>query len=145
MMPPGRLVLLDTNVVVHYVRGSEVSQRIEAEFNLLHRTERPLISVVSIGEMRALTRKFGWGQRNTATLEHLLRELVVVDISSREVLDAYGQISHWTESSGQRMGQQNDMWIAATAHATQAHLITTDQDFDVLDPEWVDRTYIEPR
>lgn len=145
MTPPDGLVLLDTNVVVQYVRGSEVSKRIESQFQLRHRTERPLISVVSIGEMRALTRKFGWGSRKTETLENLLRELVVVDIGTREILEAYGEISHWTEARGQRMGQQNDMWIAATAHATDAHLITTDQDFQVLEPEWVNQTYIQPR
>lgn len=139
------LVLLDTNVVVQYVRGNEVSRRIESRFQLRHRTERPLISVVSIGEMRALTRKFGWGPKKIAILESLVRELVVVDISSREVLEAYGEISHWTEATGQRMGQQNDMWIAATAHATEAHLITTDRDFYVLEPKWVNQTYIEPK
>ena len=142
MTETASLYLLDTNIVVQYVRGSELSKEIESRFNLLHRTERPLISVVSIGELEALARRLGWGSKKIQALENHLRELVVVDISSQEVLKAYGEISSWTEDEGKRMGQQNDLWIAATAHASGAHLITADSDFDVLDARWISRTFI---
>lgn len=144
MTPNRQLHLLDTNIVVQYVRGNELSQRIEAQFNLRHQEERPLISVVSVGELKALGRKLSWGAKKVQTLENQLRELVVVDISSRGVLDAYAEISHWTESEGKKMGQQNDMWIAATARATGAHLLTTDTDFDELHPRFLRRTFIDP-
>ena len=42
------------------------------------------------------------------------------------------------------MGQQNDLWIAATAKALDAHLVTTDKDFDVLHPDHLRRTWIDP-
>lgn len=145
-MSPGtkQHYLLDTNIVVQYVRGSEVAQRIEAQLNLRQQRKRPLISVVSIGELEALARKLKWGQSKVRALRTLVRELVAVDISSREVFDAYGEISAWTEGLGMRMGQQNDIWIAATARATGAHLITTDKDFDDLDPRFLRRTLIPP-
>lgn len=145
MTTQSELFLVDTNVVVHYVRASTVADEVESRFNLRHRQERPLLCVVSIGELFALTRKLNWGKAKREELTQLLRELVLVDISSGPVLDAYGEISHWTESQGRKMGQQNDIWIAAVAKATGAHLITTDTDFDTLHPEHIRRTYIDPR
>jgi len=38
-----------------------------------------------------------------------------------------------------------DLWIAATAHATGARLLTTDKDFDHLHPAFVQRDWIDPR
>jgi predicted nucleic acid-binding protein len=36
------------------------------------------------------------------------------------------------------------LWIAATAHATGARLLTTDHDFDHLDPTFLARDWIDP-
>lgn len=144
-MTEGELFLVDTNVVVHYVRASWLADEVESRFNLRHRQERPLLCVVSIGELFALTRKLNWGEKKREQLTQLIRELVVVDINSGPVLEAYGEISHSTESEGKKMGQQNDLWIAAVAKATGAHLITTDTDFDTLHPGHIRRTYIDPR
>lgn len=74
-------------------------------------------------------------------LEALLRELVVVPIDSRPVLDRFAEFHSWTKSIGRTIGH-NDLWIAATAAATGAHLVTTDADFDPLHPERIRRTMI---
>jgi len=39
---------------------------------------------------------------------------------------------------------KNDLWIAATAHVTGATLLTTDKDFDHLDPQFLVRVWINP-
>ena len=39
---------------------------------------------------------------------------------------------------------KNDLWIAATAKATGATLLTTDKDFDHLYPGQINRIYIDP-
>lgn len=39
---------------------------------------------------------------------------------------------------------QNDMWIAATAKATGATLLTTDRDFDHLQGEHIRRVWLDP-
>jgi len=101
--------------------------------------------VVSVGELGALAKKLGWGQRKQAHLMDLVRELVVVDINSRQVLESYAELSHWTERRGQKMGQQNDLWIAATAKATGATLVTTDKDFDPLHSHHIQRFWVDPR
>lgn len=136
------LLLLDTNVVLHVVRGNEIGQRVDSLFQIRHRPDRPLISVVSIGECLALARYWNWGAAKLATLEQLLRELVVVDIQSREILERFAELHSWAHAHGRALGD-NDLWIAATAAAATAHLITTDADFDPLHPQHVRRTYIQ--
>lgn len=38
---------------------------------------------------------------------------------------------------------QNDMWIAATAHAIEAVLVSTDRDFEHLHDAWIDFVYVD--
>ena len=146
MIPPDALILLDTNVLIHLVRGNELGRRIDADHQLLGRADRPIISVVTIGETLSLARQFNWGQAKAEKLRELLREFPVVDINSEPVLTLYAELDHFSRSNGRRMGK-NDVWIAACAVATDAWLLTCDQDFDVLADagrvrrEWVDPTW----
>ena len=39
--------------------------------------------------------------------------------------------------------KQNDIWIAATAYASQATLLTTDKDFAHLHNIWVGYAYVD--
>lgn len=135
------LLLLDTNIVIHLIRNNEVGMRADAAFQIRHRSDRPLISVVTIGECLSLARQFQWGTGKIEALEALLRELVVVNIDSRPILERYGEFHSWTKSIGRTLGH-NDLWIGATAAATGAHLITTDADFDPLHPNHLRRTII---
>ena len=105
--------------------------------------ERSLISVVTVGEALALSRRLSWGRSKREALEALLLDLVVVDISD-EVLDLYAEVDVCLRRAGKPI-QQNDMWIAATAIASGAHLLTTDKDFDPLYPAHLDRTWIDPQ
>ena len=141
LAPERELLLLDTNIILHLIRGKETARRVDELFQIRHRTERPLISIVSVGEALALSRKWAWGEQKRGDLEELMRELVIVDIRSRDVLDHFAELHSFTRSHGRIIGD-NDLWIAATAAATGAHLITTDADFDILHPDRIRRTLI---
>lgn len=141
MSARSELLLLDTNIVIHLLRDNEIGRRVDASFQIRHRADRPLISIVTIGECLSLVRQFKWGTQRIEALEALLRELVIVPIDSRPVLDRFGEFHSWTKSIGRTLGH-NDLWIAATAAATGAHLITTDADFDPLHPDYIRRTII---
>lgn len=134
-------LILDTNIVIHLIRNNEVASRIDAAFQIRHRSDRPLISVVSIGECLSLARQFKWGAAKRQDLEALLREFLVVGIDTRPVLDRFGEFHAYTRSIGRTLSD-NDLWIAATAAATGARLVTTDHDFDPLDPLYIRRTII---
>lgn len=138
------LLLLDTNIIVHLIRGNEIARRVDSLFHLRHRPERPLISVVTVAEGLALALQFGWGEAKVASLEELLTELVVVDVHQQGVLRAYAEIADFVRRQGRALSD-NDIWIAATSVATGAHLITADRDFDPLDPRFLKHTWIDPK
>jgi tRNA(fMet)-specific endonuclease VapC len=139
----GDRFVLDTNVIVQLLRWNEVGRRIDARFGLLAATTVPLISAVSLGEARSLARQWSWGAERIARLHaHLLR-FVVVDIRREPILSHYVEIDDASKTAGRKMNP-NDVWIAATAAATSATLLTTDRAFDHLDPSLVRYTWIDP-
>jgi predicted nucleic acid-binding protein len=52
-------------------------------------------------------------------------------------------IDAYCESIGHRMGK-NDIWIAAAANVTGAMVVTTDKDFDHLQPDFLTVHWIDP-
>lgn len=142
MIAGDRLVLLDTNILVYLTRWDEVGQSINSSFELLSRSERPLLSYVTVAEVLSLSRKFGWGEEKTSFVYRMERKLVTVPIEDERILDEYVRIDRFSESVGETMGK-NDIWIAATAAATEAVLLTTDSDFDHLDGGFVSRFLVD--
>ena len=143
-MQPNVVYLLDTTILVHLVRASSLGRGIVAQYQLLDQPFKPLISVVTVGEALKLGRELGWGQEKINKLRDLLRELTWVDINHEDILAAYAEIAHFSDTSGQKKGQ-NDYWIAATAKATGATLLTADKDFDHLHGVHIQRIYIDPQ
>jgi len=142
MSTVSRLLLLDTNIVIHLVRGSVVGRRVDARFQLRTRPERPLISVVTLGEALAFATYRNWGQEQIARLKELLRECVSINITTESVIERYAEIHTFLTRSGRKLSD-NDVWIAACASATRATLLTTDKDFDPVAGPYVDRIWID--
>ena len=138
-----KLYILDTNMLVHLVRGSEVWARVRSAYQPLLTDPRPLVSVVSIGELRSLAIQFRWQQSKLDQMEFCLGYFRKVTIDDPDVLRAYSVIDAHLCSSGQPLGK-NDVWIAATAATNRATLLTTDRDFDRLTPQFIDREWIDP-
>jgi tRNA(fMet)-specific endonuclease VapC len=138
-----QLFILDTNILVHLIRDSPIGRLVARQFDLLNPYSTQLISVVTAGEIRALAKKRCWGLRRIEALKDLVRELVVLPLGSEPVLSTYAEIDCHLQKAGLHMGQ-NYMWIAATAAAAKAHLLTTDKDFDPLYPDRLTRTWIDP-
>jgi len=147
VIAPDDLLLLDTNVLIHLIRGKDAGVRIREELGLVERSERPIISIVTVGEVRALALKLGWGDGKRVALNELIRQLVIVGIDSDEVLTRYAEIDYYSEKVAKpaRPFGQNDTWIAASCSAYGAHLVTTDRDFDHLTPRFIERTRVDGR
>ncbi len=135
--------LLDTNVVLALIRANPLGQFLDHQYRLRAALSRSMICVVTVGEMLSLVRQFGWGQTKRDELERLLDEVVWLDINRPDILDAYGEVDHFSLTQGHKLGK-NDAWIAATAKATGATLLTTDPDFDHLHGSHIDRIWIHP-
>jgi predicted nucleic acid-binding protein len=131
---------------VHLIRGKTIGQRIAREHLLTQRPDKPFISIVTVGELKALALKLGWGATKQQVLTELVGELVVVNLNQGDILDRYAKIDHYSErvaKPARRMGK-NDMWIAATAAALDAHLITTDSDFNHLEATHIRLVRVDP-
>lgn len=137
------LYLLDTNILLAYVRRGDLFRRIEATYALSTVLPVPAISVVSEGEIRALAEEFSWGTAKRNVMETLLAGLTVFPLPFDNVIEKYVQASEFSRRAGRVLGK-NDLWIAATAIATQTTLLTTDKDFDVFSPVLLARDWINP-
>ena len=135
--------LLDTNVLLELLRGNDLGEALDARFGLRSSLGSSMICVVTVGEMLALARKFGWGTTKFDKLRRMLDQLVWIDISNPQLLDAYAEIDQFSETKGRKMGK-NDIWIAATAKVTGIPLLTTDPDFDHLEGTHLTRIWIDP-
>lgn len=134
--------ILDTGIIVHVLRGSPLGGHLIEDHQLRARNDVPLLSVVSIGELLSLARQFNWGVDKIQYMQEVVGELVIVDINSQPVLEAYAEIDAWGRSKGLSLGK-NDLWIAASAAATNSTLLTADKDFDPLQ-QFIHRIYFDP-
>jgi len=131
----------DTNIVIHYLRESEVMHGVEQQFNPFDTANEIWICVVSIGEIKSIAIQSKWGTKRLQQLASLLDMLNPIDIWSEDILDRYAEIDAFSQGKhpAHRLGQsarnmgKNDLWIAATASILGAQLLTTDGDFDHLD------------
>jgi len=135
--------LLDTSVVVQLLRGKKIGKRIDAEYDLSGNLHQCAVSVVTVGEMYALARQFGWGAKKLAALAEALDKVVRIDIAYDDVLKAYGEVATSARKRGIAIGQ-NDLWIAATAHVSGMTLLTTDRDFAPFDPDFLKQVWTDP-
>ncbi len=138
-----RRFVLDTNILVFYVRGHAIYHKAEVQCNLTGNDAFLIISAVTKGEMHSFAEQNQWGSKKLSILEKVLDSFFMVDIigSDVEMIKAYTEIDAYSQGklsrlkspfSPRNMGK-NDLWIAATAHVTGATLVTTDADFDHLD------------
>jgi tRNA(fMet)-specific endonuclease VapC len=133
--------VLDTNILIHYLRQSDVAKRIDKQYNPLDSTRHePIISVVTVGEIRAIAKINHWGQTRLDRFNDLCQELIIADINTEDVIERYAEIDAFSQGkltdipltiSARNMGK-NDLWIAATASILDATLLTTDLDFGHL-------------
>ncbi len=137
------LYLLDTNILLAYVRRGDLFQRIEAAYALTSAVSVPGISIVTEGEIRALADEFSWGKAKREVMETLLAGLTVHPLPFANVIENYVEVAEYSRKAGRVLGK-NDLWIAATAKTTGATLLTTDKDFDHLAPALLARDWINP-
>lgn len=137
--------LLDTGVVGAIGYGGELARRIDERTGIRSAMWRPLICVVTRGEIVAFMHDQGWGQRRRDGVEELMKNLVSVSIDDAQIWDAFAELKNFAKPNGWSIGD-NDLWIAGTAKVLGATLLTTDKDFDPLDDAGlIDRIYFPPK
>ena len=143
--------VLDTNIILLYLKDNKTKKFIEDNYGPFKPGNNPIISIVTIGEIRSLALRNNWGERRIKIVEEFMNELIVVEIRFNDLINAYAEIEAFSQGklkkkplkiSSRNMGK-NDLWIAATTYVTNSKLITTDQDFEHLDGEYFEVILIE--
>lgn len=150
-----RRFLLDTNILLGLAREAAWARRAYNQFHLNDPDVISFTSVVCKGEILAIAERNGWGRKKRTILDNMLREFPDLPIQDPAILSAYALIDAWSggkpvsapgeappPKSAVTMGK-NDLWIAATAHASGAILLSTDRDFEHLDPVWLKHEKID--
>lgn len=101
--PPG-LMVLDTSVVLYLARGNDHGQRIDAKYNQRKRPDRPMISIVTLGELLGFVTCRGWGQARTDELDGVVRELVVIGINGA-IVKKYALFHDFLLKNRKKVGQ----------------------------------------
>ena len=127
------LIAIDTNALVHWLRQDSTGQHLLQQYALDQRAERPVLSTVVEGEIRGLARFWHWERPNSNDSMRFWRNWCEwtrdIQISSQNSADLY-----FEDQQGRHNTGENDLWIAATAKATGAVLLTCDADFGWLSP-----------
>ena len=134
--------LLDTNILLHYIRNSATSVLIEEKYNLFGQEDKPqVISAVTVGEIRSIALQNNWGKAKINRLEEMLTRFILVSIKNEQIFNRYAEIDAFSQNkltdkplnnTARNMGK-NDLWIAATASVLGIPLLTSDKDFAHLD------------
>ena len=144
--------LLDTNIVLIYIRDTELTRRLESRLNLLRTENNLVLSVVTLGELLSISKQNSWGQSKIQQMERILSRFVIADIHVQTIIERYAEIDAFSQGrltgtssdfSSRNMGK-NDIWIAATASVLGLELLTTDKDFDHLHGNFVKLNRIDP-
>jgi tRNA(fMet)-specific endonuclease VapC len=122
--------LLDTNILLHWIRGKAVATALETQFQFSASPFKPVICEVSLGELYAFARNPKWGEWGAAKLkkfDELRRQLVAIDISAPEIVSAYADIATAAHNNNWPIfHEQNDLWIAAATKVSGLTLLTMD-------------------
>jgi tRNA(fMet)-specific endonuclease VapC len=145
--------LLDTGVLIGYVRGAAFAGYVDIKYSPVIAPNVVTTSVVSVAELHSLALHRHWGPQKQSLLASLLRSIPATPIRQPSLLHKFAEIDSFNHrkhptlanpTSGHTMGD-NDIWIAATASVLNATLLTTDRDFDHLDPAFLKVIYIDQK
>lgn len=125
------------------LRGKALGKYLASTFGLLDTVNRPLVSIVTHGELLVMADRRSWGEKKREALQNALDNLVTIDLNDRAVLQAYSDVQRFSQRAGRELNP-NDAWIAACAKAADAILLTTDGDFKHLKPPDWPVHYVDP-
>lgn len=135
--------LLDTNILVHLIRGRGMAAHLQARYGLNTILADPVVSVISCGEVLSFARQRGWGKGLLSRMQHILDQFEPLDINHPAIIEAYADIDATSHSLGYKMGK-NDVWLAATAQVLRLPFLTTDKDFNHLNGSSLDVVWVDP-
>lgn len=147
-------VFLDTNILLERIRDTPLWQEARDRGNLGLGSTRAYIPAICAGELLAIRERNEWGPERRAIQKQLFRDFPIAPIARPQVWLSYARIQCWTQGvsvpapkqtpppkPSRPMGK-NDLWIAATVHASGGSLLTADRGFLPLDGVWFEVLHV---
>ena len=145
--------LWDTNILMIILRKPNIFEKWDKELKLFSAGNENFISVVAVGEIYSIAYQRDWQKKKMDNLKNLLDFLgSPLPIANTKIIQSYSKIDAYSQgklknnplpTTARNMGK-NDLWIAATAMAAQAELLTTDADFYHLNEVFLSVRLIKP-
>ncbi len=144
--------ILDTNIFVLLAKNDIFGNFFEEEYRNQALAEF-YYTMITLGELDSIIKQNNWGNKRVTELNNIVKGFKLIGMKSIKIIEAYGTLDAFSQGklknhplpsgmTARNMGK-NDLWIAATAYATNATLITTDKDFAHLDPQFISIDYID--
>jgi len=89
---------LDTNMLLYIFRDDKFKSKIEETFQFKSSSNKLIISIVSVGEMRALSLKNQWGEKKKLALEEYLKGFIIISIDNDEIVNTYALIDAFSQN-----------------------------------------------
>jgi tRNA(fMet)-specific endonuclease VapC len=128
--------LLDSNVILKCLQNQAFKDHLQGSTEVFSADNQAIMSIVSIGELKAIALRNGWGATKTGLMLNFLEQFIILGINAEDITDKYAEIDAFSQGkhlslnhglSARNMGK-NDLWIAASASITKATLLTLDKD-----------------
>ena len=132
MTNPSEYVVLDTDIV-SYLFKSDTRAALYKD-DLVGKL--PIISFMTVAELKFWAINKNWGKKRTATMEEHLKHFIIYPVDMK-LIDNWAEIT----AEGKQIGRSissSDAWIAATALSENAPLITNNKS----DFEWIQQLTI---
>jgi tRNA(fMet)-specific endonuclease VapC len=125
------IFLLDTNTFSHLMREDSI---VDARLKECAAQDRVIICPVVRGEILFGIKRLPAGKRRRKlnSIANLLFSKIPCEAIPEEAGDHYSSVKAACQQKGLPLGE-NDLWIAATALALGATLVTRDTDFQSVD------------
>jgi tRNA(fMet)-specific endonuclease VapC len=136
-------ILLDTNILLLFLRDDMRWKTLFKQYDLENSIN--CLSIISLGELYAIGLRNKWSPRRLAQIDNIQIDFTMLDIDYPDLIVRYGELDAYSQGkldgyplslSARNMGK-NDLWIAATASTLGLELMTTDNDFNHLDPNFL--------
>ena len=149
--------LLDTNLLIGILAGKDWAKNTFQKFQLDDDDSLIHTSIICQGEILTIAVRNQWQKQRLTNLRELLEQVSIINVDKQEIAEAYAKIQSWSEGKiiesqenfpppkPSRTMNQNDLWIAATAHIYDATLLSSDNDFQHLKGVWIKFEYLKQK
>ena len=150
-----RNFVLDTNLVLAFQKTNQnLIDKVVSENDLNGSDAYLIISAITKGELLSIALQNNWGEAKRQRLSQILESMIILDVGGDNeiLLNAYAEIDAFCKKrhpikklagSAKPMGK-NDLWIAATAMAAKATLLTADSKFQHIADVMISMKFYRP-